>query len=339
MVQPKSRHNTIFYKWVKKAAALELDHTSSHTAKKTMWLKMGLYLEKETDLDNHKISTEILRHIQQDVRESLTVEERMGKHITINTAHYYRVMNQHGWIDRTRGRPINTEPLPAGSKFTKPNLQVRDVLAETRRILQIVEGALTRTGADGKAPQELAKLLGQKAVDDFCRGLVGQGTALLSLAANNKKVPTNGQHMFMDLFRLQSLLSDACILFAEARLRLVKEYKINLTKGHALAIMKKRVHPLPYIYRPKDRDAALFYGWTGGQCINCKSWCVQEIAQGLECWDCKTQMPHQTRLACPDCWTPFYTDLIPKIRKSGHCPHCEAVIILPASAEEISPPF
>lgn len=145
-------------------------------------------------------------------------------------------------------------------------------------------------------------------------------------------------HLFKALRLTQTDIMTAGRILTERRLAMINEAEKFMTRKQAAKYVRGREPGHHMLFRSRDRDTALFAGWTGLQC-KCGSWRVERDPAGSSfedtvCADCGARGRYgfiSSRRSCNE----LFEDMIKKAKKTGKCPSCKNALKALPSAEEL----
>ena len=323
-----------FFEAADAAADLEaegMDKPALNEPKTRLWVRMGTELEA-AGWPRHAIAVKIAREIEQ------RLHKRTGVKATVRTAHYYRVMAEHRWVDPERqaagkGRKTGGRSSPEGAP-KKPYIDLgrgaEDVAPDStvqqqatgrqkaRALNEELAGAL-RDLADSlrwaAKTIENPKWDGAESLrsshpteyDEAVKTCRATSTILEEEGSKRLRVPKSAYHLFRRLAGRGELSAlRVSELFAQRRLELDKEAGDRI--GKAIVAQHRAGHASepPPLLDPRGRDAALMLGWAGDQCGACGSWRVEQQAAPIgrpdrRCTSCGGEAFAVHPVVCPKC--------------------------------------
>ena len=319
--------------------------------KRKLWEKLGKELEK-ADFPKEDISSKI-----QEVIED-RLESKMGHHVSIDTAYFYRIMQDNRWGLSARRLPPKSK-LPSGEfekipKYEKvspehPNQKILDGITELIAGCRAIYHAVDTFEAeeDGLPPQDMKKYFVPGTMKEVLRQIKITKGIVSDCATARTKIPLRCHHLVKAILATESSMVQAGVMLLQARLALTKEYGAYFGKKQALKFTKGKESVQLDVFAPKDRDMAIYAGWYGMQCPRCDGWRLQVSAQGgadpavLDCVDCNR--PVRLPAAgvgvpqCRSCGRVLWTAILKKLKVIGKkqdvaecvCPSCEGKLLVP----------
>ena len=313
------------------AAQEELSDNIPET-KKDLWIRMGTLLEAEGThprLIPYKIQVAVEKKI-----EALT-----GDQVRINTAHFYRVMREKKWVTRSAGgtksddnEQVSVNPL--GGKEIEvyiENLRVAKALEELQSTCQ----SLANTIRGLRDPEgnyiDIGKHFTKAELDEFLRDSLTVSKVVKDAADNKTLISQNSQVMFRHILNTEVGMINIAKIYLTARIKLLDIVRNSfMSKKQVAKYRTGDIHnPLP-ILQPKNRDEAIFMGYYGVHCRQCKSWRVKpqtdaNAVENLVCLNCNNSFQGLTISHCSgqgSCGALFYCEEIKFIKKNKKCPDC-----------------
>ena len=325
----------------RQAAQIEIDeieHAEHHeTKKREVWEKMGSSLEAQ----GYPPST-ISRKIKATVE--LICQEK-GFELSISNGYYYHIMSQHGWNDPNMGPRSQTTPREESrnTSYIMPNEAcVRSIRTIKQTCNLIEDGFLNLKDRKGKNI-ELKEVVGDAQLTSFLKEFEKIGSIAANAANAKTKVPPNTHALFKRCLEVEAGLINAAKLFLQTKLVMLDNIRVFITKKQAQKFERGSEPAQISIFKPKDRDEAIFLSWYGIQC-KCGSWRVREhtssTRNNLQCIDCNLEFEGYTLTHCSglgSCGKIWYLEELRHIVKNKKCPACgKAVKQIPSHIKEYS---
>ena len=300
-----------FFDLAKDAVEAELDDTSR--TKKDIWTKMG----NELEISGYP-KTDIARKIHTTIEEQL--EKKTKSPARVDNAHFYSVMLKHKWY--TQRTTIDSSLENNGnSSINTRNKEVIECLKYTKEIINLMFHKL----------KDSDEIINTKSKDG--KYLIQQWKQVLANCEaafdDKRKVTTNTELILVSCLTTEMSTTRAAKSYMEKRVKLLSEQDSMLSKKQASKFLNRSKITLP-ILKPHNRDMAVFLGYLGQQCI-CGTWnTVYESGKG-KCLECNKVFTINTISKCRWCQGVFYTEDIPKLKRTGRCVHesCLKEITLP----------
>ena len=157
-------------------------------------------------------------------------------------------------------------------------------------------------------------------------------TELVGEAAKSRtKIPQRCHHLIKGILVTESSMLQASASLLEVRKKLLVKYGSYIGKKQAHKHIRGKEPNQLEIFKPRNRDVAIFMGWYGTQCDSCSGWRMELSPESgapvglIRCVDCS----HFATLAkagagapqCRRCGTILWTDIIQKhARRYRDCP-------------------
>lgn len=301
--------------------AAEEEMSPGSVSKAEHWVRMGDYLETN-NIPSHMVGISI-----RDAVES-RLEEKLGEPVSINTAHFFTTMSDHGWTRSKKGITPEPEPIlvPVNVKFCA----ALDHIIDHAKFMKEVASDL-RDG-DGEM-MEMHEVVGRHQYEAFCRQMSQLARVAKDYANQKLKVPPTMHQLFREVLKSNSGMLQAGRVFQKVRMMMLVRATKWITKKQAAKVEGMVEANMIPLYIPKDRDMAVFLGWYGLKCPDCGSWLVRESSDStsneLECLGCGGEFTGYTVSHCPRCRRLIYLEDVPAIAESGRCPECNHYIRMP----------
>ena len=250
----------------------------------------------------------------------------------INNSWYTTVAIQCGVTDKYNKPNQITQPLLRNTSHAI-NEDFIEQIRELRGACDLVIFALKNLKDDNGDPIELNKQLTKKQHTNFFEELKTTLMIVNSTFNEKTKIPRNTHHIFKAAVSIEAGLYAACKAYMSQRILLLNQSSNWITKKQTNKFRTNEEPDILALFAPKDRDEAIYQGNYGVQC-KCGSWRVKEKPGGennVQCIDCNKIFKGSTISHCKYCQTPFYDDVIKKIKNNGKCPECKTATVLPGS--------
>lgn len=304
---------TAFFTFAVRAA--EEEQKDSSTLKRDLWIKMGNELEIAGYPKN-----QISKKIQDTIEEEL--EKKLGHPARINTAYYYRTMASHSWQDEDFARHKSDPPGDQeNTSYIGVNFKYINVLQDCAKSIRILTNSL-------KNMQSLDEIHKKNELNAFFHDLKTMAKLAEKSADAKTVVHPNAHHIFKECMRMENGLLNVTELYFRTNMRVISNIRNAISKKQASKYMHGREPNQLPIFRPKYRDEAIFMGWYGLQCPECKSWRVEHTHRP-RCFDCHVEFEGKTVTQCLKCGMMLYQEDIDQIKKTGRCTGCESEMRLP----------
>lgn len=142
------------------------------------------------------------------------------------------------------------------------------------------------------------------------------------------KVPLNTQNLLLAEAATASSLTNAGRMFQKIKLNQYEKTGKFLTTKQMGFIQNGIVPKYLSLFKPDSRDTAIFQGYYGVRCPDCKSWRIEEKTN-LHCIDCDHSFQEKTVSKCTHCQIPLYKERLVHIIKTGRCEDCNVENHLP----------
>ena len=226
------------------------------------------------------------------------------------------------------------KPVPAfGNSSSSLNSEFIDNIVGLRESCDAIIYALKNLKSSDGDPKEIKTILTPKQYSNFISEIKTSVKIVRTTFDEKTKIPQNTHHIFKTCLAVEAGLFAACKAYMQQRLTLLNNLSTYITNKQANKFKDNQEPNILAIYKPKNRDEALYQDMYGVQC-KCKSWRVKEKIGGennVECLDCDKVFSAKTLSNCKFCQTPLYDDIIKKIKKNGKCPDCSHAVVLPES--------
>ena len=281
-------------------------------------------------------------HVTRIVRDRLNVIKRKRvlrnnpkaneSECLINYSWYYQVASEAGVIEKsvTASSITVTESRNSSHRI---NREFIEQVNELRGACDLIISALKSLKDDNGDPIEINNLLTEKQHTNFIEELKTTAMIVKTTFDGKTKVPQNTHHLFRACVAVEAGLFAACKAYMAQRTLLLNQNSNFITKKQTNKFRTNEEPDILSIYKPKDRDEAIYQGNYGVQC-KCGSWRVKEKLgneKKVQCIDCNVIFKGVTISHCKYCQTPFYDSVIKKIKNNGKCPECKTATILPES--------
>lgn len=291
-----------------------------------LWVKMGSQLEIE-EIPSHRISTIMKKDIEDKLYENQSKDFKNytpRKEYSWHSGHYFEVVSRNGWTNPKMARIAPGQEQYNSSINTLNNNNMLVICDDIINICRYIK----EKALDAKP---LENIFGEKEMKEFYKQRKSMMKNCKNVIDEKTKVPTN-----TELFLLESLSTvlgnthKCAEVFQHVVMNHMEEQGKFLTSKQAHKYQNGDKQSKLNIFKPIERDSALFAEYTGIQCT-CESWRVRENpnTNSLECYDCEKVFPKQHIPKCNNCQIPLFKERIKHIVDTGKCENCEYKVDLP----------
>ena len=319
--------DSYFLELAEQAAEEELVEGSK--TKEEKWITMGNHLE---------ISGVPKPLIPASVRDAIesVLFKKLGVKVSIYTTHFYRTMKSQDWGEGDK--KIDSPKEVINTSINDDFCDALDTVIDNAKFMR--EVARTLKDKDGE-PLEMSYALHEDTYNAYCHQIRQMATLAKDCANQKLKVPPTMHQLFREILASSAGLLQAGRAFQQVRIDLLENVTSWISSKQAAKVEDLEEANMLPLYIPRDRDMAIFCGWYGLACPECKSWLVKEMVDGaavstMRCLNCTHEWRGQTVTHCPRCKRLIYTEDIKGICESERCPKCELYIRLPPSLVQLA---
>ena len=209
------------------------------------------------------------------------------------------------------------------------NLELRGVLNDNIRLCKDIRAKITHS-----RQQSFSELMGRREYEKCIREMRAMIKIVDDVLSDKEKIPRNTEHLMHAIAAVTNSPLKFATMYLTARVKNIELLRNYITTKHIRNVRKRRCRLK--VFKPWDRDSAIYADYYGIRCEDCNSWCVRQhpTTSGLlECADCGNVQKIRGYPRCKSCQVPIYDDAIKKIFTTGSmtCPGCGEGLSLPDS--------